>query len=1084
MRNMKALRGSMGVFALVFAASLLLLLPGCQGPFGPQESEPGMGTVSLAIEKPALGRTIMPTIGLSDFVSFAYSFTHPGFPNDGVSDTVSGGGDTVGISVTLPVADGWTFTVTAYLPGPDGTPAPAARATGTVNVTADGITPVSAQLFPIPAADGDYGMFTWAITLADGIEVTQGSLNVFYVDADTGDFGDSAISDPIPFNLDGDSWTGSLELAPGTYFVDISLYDANDAVASVGMDLYVFAYQNMPSHFARHFLARHFLGDGDDPGIELVGLPGTVSRVDVEIVLGDDVGMASLLAAGHFAAVGTAEMATRGGYVFVHSMGDNGSGIRVLPAGLITMTPGYRYLLRATGRTTGTVANSRLELHYLDGGAGGNLGNDNAVHTGSIPVSFNMEWTLTATNATRGLRIAPNGWGYGAAGSGDANFAERFEGFAFSIDDLIIFREPIIIDNQAIRFNLADPAGVFQTTGAIASTGLTLSGGGAAVRTATYGAFTDRNFLYISGRTDNWNGLNVTSVNAGDIIRVTGRRGANWNAPPDGGQIHFMEGGSGNIPMGAAAAAGTTFTLTGTVNPGSTSFRIAVNAFNAPGGFIHPSFYIYSIIVGTDLDQPAAIPAETVNVTATEAFWPPATGELPPITSTLGVFFQTVGFTPAWATQAITENTAVDGNADPFHFGTWNNTTSAGWVAHPSGTGLSMQVNGTGANFGPQIRSVLQLGDELVVTGRAFGGPAPDSTNRAMVIATSGGWEPHSNQAFFDHDPGAGGFSFTLTLPVVEAHTGADGVEVRVHNNAGATPVTHFIIDSISVTRVGDLPPPDTTALATAISTATAALGTAVVNTAAANVPPAQQWVTQGVRDTLYAAIGVAQGVMGNVNATQAMVNAAVTTLNTARTTFEGLRQPGAPLDAGRLGTAISAAEGLLVGTVPSADGIGITSGYWAPQAAIATFQGAVTTAGTALTAATTRAQIDAAIAALEGAQTAFMNARQPGIYVPTGTGGINVNLREFADLAEDVDYDVGLEVSLASLPAEGLTITLDADGLTFNVVGWVHSGGMSTGNSLTLQASQLNLGTNNVTLIVEIDDRTYSRIITFRVAN
>jgi len=365
----------------------------------------------------------------------------------------------------------------------------------------------------------------------------------------------------------------------------------------------------------------------DVPPIVLVGAPGTVDRTGVDIVLGEAVaGMESLLAVGHFAAVGAAEMATRDGYVFAYDIANNSSGIQILPPGAITMTAGYRYLLRATGRTTGTVANSRLELHYLDGGAGGNLGNDNAVHTGSIPTSFNMEWTLTADNATRGLRIAPNGWGWDTAGGAPTpaeQFIVRFADFAFSIDDLIIFREPIIIDNQAIRFNLADPAGVFQTTGAIAETGLTPNGtASAAVHTATYGAFTNRNFLYISGRTQNYHGLNVAGVNAGDIIRVTGRRGANWNAPPDGGQIHFMEGGSGNIPMGAVATVGTTFTLTGTVSAGSTSFRIAVNAFNAPAGFVHPSFYIYSIIVGTDLDQPAAIPADTVDIEATENFWP------------------------------------------------------------------------------------------------------------------------------------------------------------------------------------------------------------------------------------------------------------------------------------------------------------------------------------------------------------------------------------------------------------------------------------------------------------------------------
>jgi len=101
--------------------------------------------------------------------------------------------------------------------------------------------------------------------------------------------------------------------------------------------------------------------------VELLGNPGTLERTDLDVQLG--VTMAALIAADHFDAVGTAGFGTRDGYVFVYDLAhDNGSGLRILPAGLTTLQPGD--ILRATGRTTGEVGNSRLELARLGAGAG------------------------------------------------------------------------------------------------------------------------------------------------------------------------------------------------------------------------------------------------------------------------------------------------------------------------------------------------------------------------------------------------------------------------------------------------------------------------------------------------------------------------------------------------------------------------------------------------------------------------------------------------------------------------------------------------------------------------------------------
>ena len=97
-------------------------------------------------------------------------------------------------------------------------------------------------------------------------------------------------------------------------------------------------------------------------------------------------------------------------------------------------------------------------------------------------------------------------------------------------------------------------------------------------------------------------------------------------------------------------------------------------------------------------------------------------------------------------------------------------------------------------------------------------------------------------------------------------------------------------------------------------------------------------------------------------------------------------RQPGSVpiVDMAALGSAIAGAQTLLAGTMASADGVGIASGYWASQTAIDTFSAAIATAQAVYGSnAATHAMVDAAVETLAAAQVAFIAARQPGTYTP-----------------------------------------------------------------------------------------------------
>jgi|GEM_PF-1298316 len=412
--------------------------------------------------------------------------------------------------------------------------------------------------------------------------------------------------------------------------------------------------------------------------IVLVGDPGTVDRAGLEIILGET--MADL-PADHFAAVGTAVMGSRDGYVFASEIEGNNAGLRILPADIAVLEVGD--VLRARGRTTGTVDNSRLELRRLNAPAT-NVGGTQGVTPGSpysIPEAFTFDRTLVAADIEHGLMIAPNTWPPGI----------RPGYFAFSIDDLTVFRPVIEIGYQVIDFNLATNAD-FQALEAgatitghhaeVGSSRLTIDGGSAVVTISQQGG---RSFLYLGNRAANSNGINITGTTPGNMIRVTGRTGADW--PAANGRME-LAGVTGETEVNPAA--GGTFTMYGTITG---AVRVQANSWVPTGGdpiseadrSALRSFYIYSIIVGTDLFQDAEDPADTVNFEEVEDFWPPAAVVTPaPV----------ISITPASPTLTVGGTQQLDVNVTPAgaDFGTITWTSSAAAVATVSTTGLVTAV--------------------------------------------------------------------------------------------------------------------------------------------------------------------------------------------------------------------------------------------------------------------------------------------------------------------------------------------------------------------------------------------------------
>ena len=228
------------VFALMFAASLLLL-SGCpMGPSGTERAGTGTGTVSLTVERLDMTRAITPEIDIDDFTNFRVVFSHATLtapsPRTGTLAEVTAG------QVELPAGAGWTVTVHAYIDDDV-----AASGLNTFAVTAGDNTPVDVTLLPFTGAT-DQGTFEWALTLPD--DVGTGVIIV------TGE----APFLPVIRNLPGvpvaGIWEDYIELHAGDYVVEIRLTNPQGWMAIIDMELHV--YGNLTSHFEWTFVAGDF----------------------------------------------------------------------------------------------------------------------------------------------------------------------------------------------------------------------------------------------------------------------------------------------------------------------------------------------------------------------------------------------------------------------------------------------------------------------------------------------------------------------------------------------------------------------------------------------------------------------------------------------------------------------------------------------------------------------------------------------------------------------------------------------------------------------------------------------------------
>jgi|GEM_PF-6016693 len=237
MRSMQVLNNGRkaGVFSLIFAACLLLFLPGCQGPIGPQDL--ATGVVSLTIGS-GIGRAIMPEgYTLDDFEVIEVVFTNGG-------QTVVG--TIIGTSVTVDLSVGtWTLTINAYLEDED--EYPAARYVREITVVPGSNNLGTVVLRPIIEGEGE-GTFSWVITFGD-VDVESGTIVI------TG--GDAPVIVELEDADDG-LWEDFLPLDIGSYWVVVTLTNAEGYVASVSMDLHVF--QNLESHFYFGFTPENFFG--------------------------------------------------------------------------------------------------------------------------------------------------------------------------------------------------------------------------------------------------------------------------------------------------------------------------------------------------------------------------------------------------------------------------------------------------------------------------------------------------------------------------------------------------------------------------------------------------------------------------------------------------------------------------------------------------------------------------------------------------------------------------------------------------------------------------------------------------------
>ncbi len=175
--------------------------------------------------------------------------------------------------------------------------------------------------------------------------------------------------------------------------------------------------------------------------------------------------------------------------------------------------------------------------------------------------------------------------------------------------------------------------------------------------------------------------------------------------------------------------------------------------------------------------------------------------------------------------------------------------------------------------------------------------------------------------------------------------------------------------------------PPDKTSLGELLNTAQSEAETTAEAENADAVPLGTYWASENTKDTFETAIFAAETIYNNANTTQAQINAALTTLQTALDVFRAAKQPGtaAPVDKSALAAKITTAENAKSAAVVSDDAANVAQGtYWVTQTVMTEFETAITGAKNAQNSAS-QTDVDNAVTALQSAITGFNEERKQG---------------------------------------------------------------------------------------------------------
>jgi len=245
------------VLAILFAASFLLFLPGCQSPLDSQDNAPGIGsgrgTLSLTIGRQDMERTVMPTWP-EDFVGFKLEFfACPDTDNEDFYEIWGGDSNTGRVELN---AGSWDLHVTAFLAGTIGGGLSREAAWGylpMIDVPSGWGVVGNIELRPI-ARENSHGTFGWEIGYPENIVYAH--VEIWRVDLYGVPEDYYYYSRGLPVTNAGGTLDGSHDLPAGRYFVVFMLTNNQGKSAQLSASLHV--YQHLKSIFDEEFRPEHF----------------------------------------------------------------------------------------------------------------------------------------------------------------------------------------------------------------------------------------------------------------------------------------------------------------------------------------------------------------------------------------------------------------------------------------------------------------------------------------------------------------------------------------------------------------------------------------------------------------------------------------------------------------------------------------------------------------------------------------------------------------------------------------------------------------------------------------------------------